>query len=93
MSKLTTSQVANILGVSVYTIKRWYKWWETEDANKLNELVKKGMPELPTYEKIGASNWKMWDENDINQLKKFKDYIPNTRGGFMGSLNNKKEEK
>lgn len=91
MTRLTASQVANILGVSVYTLKRWYKWYETEDVKKLNELVKKGMPELPKYETIGATSWKFWNEEDIEQLKKFKEYIPNTRGGFMGSLNKKGE--
>ena len=61
MEKLTASQVANELGVSVYTLKRWYKWWETEDISKLNELVEKGMPELPIYETMGATKWKVWN--------------------------------
>ena len=92
MVRLTAGEVANKIGVSVYTLKRWYKWFEQEDVNKLNELVKNGMPELPRYETVGATNWKVWMEDDIEQLKKFKEFIPNTRAGFMGSLN-KKEEK
>ena len=91
MARLTVSQVANILGISIYTIKRWYKWFETEDVKVLDELYKKGMPALPKYETIGATQWKFWNEDDIEQLKKFKEFIPHTRGGFMGSLNKKEE--
>lgn len=89
MAKLTTSQVALKLNVSVYTIKRWYKWFETEDPNKLAELVKQGMPLLPKYELIGNTYWRYWDEADLPKLQAFKDYIPHTKGGFMGSLNKK----
>ena len=91
MAKLTASQVANELGVSVFTLKRWYYWLEQEDVNILNELVEKGMPELPRYETIGATKWKYWEDTDIEQLKKFREYIPHTRRGFMGSLNKKGE--
>ena len=90
--KLTATQIAYEVGVSVYTIKRWYKWYEQEDVRKLNELTEKGMPTLPRYETIGATNWRYWDEDDIEQLKKFKEWVPHTRGGVMGDLN-KKESK
>ncbi len=92
MEKLITTQIANEVGVSVYTLKRWYRWWKNEDVNKLNELVKNGMPELPAYQKVGNSNWKMWNREDIEQLKKFKEYLPKTRNGFMHSCENKKKE-
>lgn len=90
--KLTASQVAYQVGVSVYTIKRWYKWYEQEDVKKLNELTKQGMPTLPQYETIGATKWRYWNEEDIKQLKKFKEWVPHTRAGVMGDLN-KKEDK
>lgn len=93
MGKLTASQVANKLEISAYTLKRWYKWYENEDPKKLEELFKKGMPRLPKYETIGATNWRYWNEQDLEQLEKFKNYIPNTRAGFMGSVYKKKEEK
>lgn len=92
MAKLTTTQIAIEVGVSVYTINRWYKWWNTEDVNKLNELVKNGMPSLPKYETIGTTNWKYWEKKDIEQLKAFKAWMPHTKNGIMGSLN-KKEDK
>lgn len=93
MNRLTASQVANKLNISVYTLKRWYKWYENEDVRKLDELFKNGMPELPVYETIGSTNWRYWNEEDLEQLKKFKEFIPNTRGGFMGDVDKKKEEK
>lgn len=90
MAKLTMSQVANRTGVSVYTIKRWYKWLESEDVQKLAELVKNGMPVLPKYELVGATKWRYWDENDIEDIIKFKEWVPKTRSGVMSI---KKEEK
>ena len=89
MAKLTMSQVANRIGVSVYTIKRWYKWLESEDVQKLAELVKNGMPVLPKYELVGATKWRYWDENDIEDIIKFKEWVPKTRNGVMSM---KKEE-
>jgi transposase len=89
MSKLTVTQIASAIGVSIYTLKRWYDWYEQEDIDKLEELKAKGMPQLPAYETIGATKWRYWEEKDIEQLKKFKEFMPHTRGGFMGSLNKK----
>lgn len=87
MSKiLTVSEMADEIGVTFWTINRWYKWYENEDINKLNELYKKGMPELPKYQTMGPRKWKIWSEEDIAQMKKFKEFIPNTRGGFMGGV-------
>ena len=38
MARLTASQVAYELGISVYTLKRWYKWYETEDIEQLKKF-------------------------------------------------------
>ena len=91
METLTASQVAGIIGVSVYTLRRWYDWFEQEDTSKLEELFKKGMPKLPEYKTMGPTKWRYWEASDIEVLKKFKEFIPHTRGGFMGSLNKKGE--
>ena len=88
----TASEMASKLGISVYTLKRWYKWYENEDVKVLDELYKKGMPELPKYQTIGPTKWKFWDVDAIEQLKKFKEFIPHTRGGFMGSVDKKGEK-
>lgn len=91
MSKLTASQVASKVEVSVYTIKRWYKWIESLSTEELNKFLDKGMPKLPDYETIGNTAWRYWNEEDIPQIKKFKKWVPNTRAGVMGSLNKKGE--
>ena len=91
MARLTASQVASLVGVSVYTMKRWYNWYENEDIKVLDELYHKGMPELPAYETIGATNWRYWNEEDVEQIKKFKEFVPHTKNGFMGRLNKKGE--
>lgn len=83
---LTVSEVAKLIGVTFWTINRWYRWYESEDKTVLDELRKKGMPDLPQYATFGPNNWKIWKEEDIEQLKKFKDFVPNTRGGFMGKI-------
>ena len=93
MARLTASQVSALIGVSVYTLKRWYKWFETTDSETLQKLaLEKGMPGLPAYDTIGATNWRYWNEEDMDQLREFKEWVPHTKNGVMGNLNKKKEE-
>lgn len=81
--KLTASQVAAKIGKSVYTIKRWYKWYESLQEEELNNLVKDGMPRLPKYETVGATQWRYWDETVLPQIKAFSDWVPHTKNGVM----------
>ena len=81
--KLTASQVAAKIGKSVYTIKRWYKWYESLSSEELNKLLTEGMPKLPEYETVGATQWRYWDEEVIPQLQAFSDWVPHTRNGIM----------
>lgn len=96
MAKLTSGQVANRLNISPYTLKRWYKFWESADVNELNELVKNGMPSLPAYEVFGASDIykgnRVWDEEDIEALEAFQKWIPNTKNGIFTKYINKEEK-
>lgn len=89
MGKLTASQVAAKVDVSVYTLKRWYKWYESLSAEEFEKHILNKMPKLPDYLTIGTTAWRYWDEEDIPQIKKFKEWVPNTRAGVMGSLNKK----
>lgn len=94
MIKLTTGQVARILDVSPYTIKRWYTFWENlenTDVNELNELVKNGMPALPRYEVAGNRGDRLWDEDDIDELRAFKEWIPKTKNGIFSKYMKKGE--
>lgn len=93
MAKLTASQIGAKLNKTAYTIKRWYKWYEQLTEEEKQEYIKNGMPELPKYETVGATNWRYWDEQDLEKLQKFSDWVPHTRGGVMGIISNKKEEK
>lgn len=81
--KLTASQVAAKIGKSVYTLKRWYRWYETLSKEQLDELINSGMPELPPYETVGATQWRYWDEAVLPQLQTFSDWVPHTRKGVM----------
>ena len=95
MAKLTSSQVAARLGVSPYTVKRWYAFWENleqTDIKKLNELVKDGMPVLPKYEVAGSRGDRLWDEDNINDLIEFKQWIPHTKNGIFQKYKNEGEK-
>ena len=81
--KLTASQVAAKIGKSVYTIKRWYKWYESLAEEELNKLLKEGMPRLPAYETVGATQWRYWDEEVLPQIIAFAEWVPHTRNGVM----------
>lgn len=81
--KLTASQVAARIGKTSYTIKRWYAWYEQLTPDELYGYIRDGMPELPKYEVVGATQWRYWDEQDIEQLQKFSDWVPHTKNGVM----------
>ena len=88
--KLTASQVAARIGVSSYTVKRWYSFWENlenTDVVTLNELVKNGMPVLPKYLVIGTRGDRVWDEDDIPDLIEFKNWVPHTKNGIFRMYN------
>lgn len=83
--KLTASQVAARIGKTSYTIKRWYAWYEKLTPEELSNYISKGMPELPKYEVVGATQWRYWDEEDIEQLQKFSRWVPHTKNGVMSN--------
>lgn len=96
MAKLTTSQVANRLNVSPYTVRRWYDFWEgllNSDVKKLNELCQKGMPALPECEKIGNRGDRIWNEEDLGALQEFKNWVPHSRNGVFMNYTKRKERK
>ena len=81
--KLTPSQVAALVGKTSYTIKRWYEWYEQLTTEQLEKYIKEGMPELPKYETVGATQWRYWNEEDVEQIKKFSEWVPHTRNGVF----------
>lgn len=89
--KLTVSQTAAKVGVTNYTIKRWYKFIEETPMKELIKLQKEGMPILPKCELIGNRQDRVWDEEDIPKLIEFKNWVPHTKNGVFQKY--KKEEK
>ena len=89
MGKLTVNQVAALIGKTAYTIKRWYSWYEQLSEKELKEYIKSGMPELPKYETVGPTQWRYWEDTDIEQLKKFSNWVPHTKNGVF--LKNKED--
>lgn len=89
MVKLTASQVAAKVNVSVYTIKRWYKWFENLTTDEIGKYVSQGMPVLPNYQVVGNTKWRYWDEEDIQKIIEFKNWVPNTKNGVFQKNKNK----
>ena len=46
------------------------------------------MPVLPEYETVGSRGDRMWDEDDIKDLEKFKEWIPHTKNGIFQKYKN-----
>lgn len=88
--------VAKSLGVYPGTINYWYRWEDIViGTEKYTELLEQGMPKLPNFKRLNDNprGKKLWDESGIKQLKKFSDWVPKGRKGFLQEvtkLNNKK---
>lgn len=84
MSKLTASQVASKIGVTPYTIKRWYEFYRDLTKQEIENLVKESnMPKLPKYDVAGSRGDRLWDEKDVQILEAFRDWVPHTRNGVF----------
>lgn len=78
--RISISKVAQIIGVSTATVKRWYAWYENENYEKPADLV------LPTYIKDGRGT-KYFLPIDIDTFERFK-YLINTQyRGAMAEFN------
>lgn len=91
MVKLTASQVAAKVGVTAYTIKRWYKFIDETPMEELIKLQNEGMPILPEVEIAGTRGDRLWNDEDISKLVEFKNWVPHTKKGVFQKY--KKEEK
>lgn len=81
-NRITVNKVAQFLDVSVVTINNWYKWYNNEAFTKPKET-----PYLPPYQQDHPRGVRYWTEDDLYDLKKFRDWIPRGRGGVMGEQN------
>ena len=81
--KLTSGQMASKLGINPYTLKRWYEFYNDLDEDEIVELEKSGMPRLPKYEIVGNRGDRIWNDEDLVILEKFKNWVPPTRNGVF----------
>lgn len=82
--RLTAVEVCKILGVSEQTLNRWYRWYRDEEIEK-----PKNMPALPMFIKKNHPSKRYWNSSDIEQLLKFKAWIPRGISGQMGKTKGK----
>lgn len=68
--RISISELAYLLNVSVFTINRWYRW-----QKKFNKKV------LPEPKRIGVRNY--WKQEDVPVLLEFKNNIIKGRNGVM----------
>jgi len=81
---LKSSEVANKVGISVVTLSNWYKWFYD-----LETVTPKDCPGLPEFKQSGFKQPRYWRSSDIEQIKKFKNWIPHGRSGVMGRVSEK----
>ena len=90
MSLLSATQVAAKLGITVKTLTTWYKWY---NDNMLKHFIRNEQPIdcpiLPPYTQTKLNSPRYWDESNMEQLIKFKNWVPKGRGGVMGNVNAK----
>lgn len=80
MERYSTSRVAQILDVSVATLNRWYKWYESDDYKKPVGL------KLPQYIR-DTRGTKLFTIEDIQALAAFKVALQNEYRGCMAEFN------
>ena len=81
MSELfTTSRTAQILDISTQTLKRWYKWYNSKDSEKQNEL------KLPEH-KMDSKNTKIFTMEQIQELHQFQIDLRSKYRGVMAEFN------
>lgn len=80
MERYSTSRVAQILDVSVATLNRWYKWYESDDYEKPVGL------KLPKYIR-DTRGTKLFTMADIQELTAFKVALQNEYRGVMAEFN------
>lgn len=78
---LSINKVAMMLDVSDHTIRRWYKWWESPEFEKPEDLF------LPVYYSMDRRGTKFFREEDIGYLKEFRNKIQSTHRGVMSQFN------
>ena len=78
----SANKISQYLDISVQTLNSWYKWYNDESIVKPPDT-----PFLPPYEQASTRGKRLWSEDYLYDLRKFKEWIPKGRGGVMGDIN------
>lgn len=79
---LTEEEVAKKLKVSIYTLRRWYRWYNKEGKKRNNILYK--VPRLPPKIKRGVFTY--WLPEQLEQIIEFKEFYYNKGAGMMRDI-------
>ena len=78
---LSIRKVANMIDISDHTIARWYKWFESEEFKKPEDLS------LPSYVYKDRRRTKYFRKVDIPKLEAFAEALRTTHRGCMSEFN------
>lgn len=78
---ISISDAAYVIGVSIQTLKRWIKWYESPEFEKPEDL------KLPPYYFMDRRMTKYYKKSDIPILKDFKLKINSKYWGAMADFN------
>jgi hypothetical protein len=80
MKKLNADEIVKELNITKTTLNRWYKWYNMTENKPTN------CPELPKYEQQYSTAPRFWNEDSIEALRKFKNWVPKGSKGLMGEV-------
>lgn len=80
MEKFTTARAAQILDISTNTLKRWYKWYNSEDYEKPQGL------KLPQPE-ITSNGTMLFTMSQVQALHQFQIDLRSKYRGIMAEFN------
>lgn len=79
---ISATKVTQILDISAHTLNSWYQFYTDDTLEKPED-----MPNLPDYIQERPRGPRFWRSEDVESLKKFKEWVPKGRGGVMGRIN------
>ena len=78
---ISIGKASQMLEMSTNTIKRWYKWWESEEFEKPSDLI------LPPYYYKDKRMTKFFKMSDLPVLDDFRNKLQSTHRGAMSDFN------
>lgn len=85
---LSAHEVCVLVGCSIYTLNRWYKFKEENPDSPYS----KKLPEIQ-YKDSGKRRPRYWKNSDIWKLIEFKTSIPKGCKGVLGSVSHLYDKK